>query len=76
MLAAITSFAVCFWLLVARCGLIGDCGCGVHDCFLLGLSYWPLPLNRAAACDIHAERLLAKAGGSKCKLRGIPTLGT
>ncbi len=25
---------------------------------------------------IHAERLLAKAGGSKCKLRGIPTLGT
>src|SRR5579859_8045155 len=29
----------------------------------------------AVACDIHAERHLAKAGGSKCKLRGIPTLG-
>ena len=26
------------------------------------------------ACDIHAERHLAKAGGSKRKLRGIPTL--
>jgi hypothetical protein len=24
------------------------------------------------ACDIHAERHLAKAGGSKRKLRGIP----
>jgi hypothetical protein len=30
----------------------------------------------AVACDIHAERHLAKAGGSKRKLRGIPTLGT
>ena len=30
----------------------------------------------AAACDIHAERHLAKAGGSNCKLRGIPTLAT
>jgi hypothetical protein len=29
----------------------------------------------AVACDIHAERHLAKAGGSKRKLRGIPTLG-
>ena len=28
------------------------------------------------ACDIHAERHLAKAGGSKRKLRGIPTLVT
>ena len=28
----------------------------------------------AVACDIHAERHLAKAGGSKRKLRGIPTL--
>ena len=28
----------------------------------------------AVACDIHAERHLAKAGGSNCKLRGIPTL--
>jgi hypothetical protein len=26
----------------------------------------------AVACDIHAERHLAKAGGSKRKLRGIP----
>jgi len=30
----------------------------------------------AVACDIHAERHLAKAGGSNCKLRGIPTLVT
>jgi len=30
----------------------------------------------AVACDIHAERHLAKAGGSKRKLRGIPTLAT
>jgi hypothetical protein len=30
----------------------------------------------AVACDIHAERHLAKAGGSNCKLRGIPTLAT
>ena len=30
----------------------------------------------AVACDIHAERHLAKAGGSKRKLRGIPTLVT
>jgi hypothetical protein len=28
----------------------------------------------AVACDIHAERHLAKAGGSNCKLRGLPTL--
>ena len=25
---------------------------------------------------LHAERLLAKAGGSNCKPRGIPTLAT
>jgi hypothetical protein len=37
--------------------------------------YWLLDFC-AVACDIHAGRLLAKAGGSKRKLRGIPTLGT
>jgi hypothetical protein len=30
-----------------------------------------MPLNRVAACYIHAECLLAKAGGSKRKGRGI-----
>jgi hypothetical protein len=30
----------------------------------------------AVACHVHAERHLAKAGGSNCKLRGIPTLAT
>jgi hypothetical protein len=33
-------------------------------------------LKSGGGLYIHAERLLAKAGGSKCKLRGIPTLGT
>jgi hypothetical protein len=28
----------------------------------------------AVACDIHAERLLAKAGVASCKGRGVPTL--
>jgi hypothetical protein len=28
----------------------------------------------AVACDIHAEGLLAKAGGSKCKVEGYPPL--
>src|SRR6202035_4696210 len=35
-----------------------------------------LPVVLAVACDIHAERHLAKAGGSNCKLRGLPTLVT
>jgi hypothetical protein len=39
-------------------------------------SLYLLLLFCAVACDIHAERLLAKAGGSKRKLRGIPTLRT
>jgi hypothetical protein len=34
-------------------------------------SHWPLPLNRGGGVYIHAERLLAKAGGSNCKGRGI-----
>src|ERR1700739_1473629 len=32
------------------------------------------PLWCFVACDIHAERPLAKEGGSNCKLRGLPTL--
>jgi hypothetical protein len=39
-------------------------------------SLYLLLLVCVVACDIHAERLLAKAGGSKRKLRGIPTLAT
>src|ERR1700749_4357218 len=38
---------------------------------LLRLSHWPLLLNRGGGVCIHAERLLAKAGGSNCKERGI-----
>jgi hypothetical protein len=45
-----------------------------HGCFLQVVVV-PLVVV-AVACDIHAERHLAKAGGSKRKLRGIPTLAT
>src|SRR6185437_15904176 len=41
-----------------------------HKCFLPVVAVAVV----AVACDIHAERHLAKAGGSNCKLRGIPTL--
>src|SRR6267154_4711945 len=43
---------------------------------IVASSLYRLLLVCAVACDIHAERLLAKAGGSKRKLRGIPALGT
>ena len=46
-------------------------GCFAHACFLL---VFAVAFVVAVACDIHAERHLAKAGGSKRKLRGIPTL--
>jgi hypothetical protein len=61
-------------LLIRIRGGRGD-GCsgddGVHGCLLLGLLHWPLPLNRGGGVYIHAERLLAKAGCSNCKERGI-----
>jgi hypothetical protein len=56
-------------LLVGVC--VDGCGGGVHGCFLLGLLHWPLPLELGGGVYIHAERLLAKAGGSKRKGRGI-----
>ena len=43
---------------------------------LIGASPCFFAVVVAVACDIHAERHLAKAGGSKRKLRGIPTLVT
>ena len=64
-------------LLIGIRGGRGD-GCGgddgVHGCLLLRLSHWPLLLNRGGGVCIHAERLLAKAGGSNCKERGISHL--
>jgi hypothetical protein len=42
-------------------------GCGVAHLFLSSVFL-------AVACDIHAERLLAKAGVASCKGRGVPTL--
>jgi hypothetical protein len=52
---------------------VGFSGSG---CFLAHRYFLPVLAVAfcAVACDIHAERLLAKAGGSKRKLRGIPTL--
>ena len=80
MLAAITSFAVlCF---TAACWdsvwtdwrLRG--GGGVHGLLPPWAVVLAFALKSGGGLYIHAERLLAKAGGSKCKLRGIPTLGT
>ena len=51
----------------------GGGGCSAHGCFL---HVFAVAVVVAVACDIHAERHLAKAGGSKRKLRGIPTLAT
>jgi hypothetical protein len=42
-------------------------GCGVAHLFLSSVFL-------AVACDIHAERLLAKAGVASRKGRGVPTL--
>src|SRR5580698_545259 len=62
-LAAITSFAVC--------GLgVDDWMVAIFALRFMGASPLLLPFW-CAACDIHAERLLAKAGGSNCKGRGI-----
>jgi hypothetical protein len=47
----------------------GGGGCSAHGCFLL---VFAVAVVVAVACDIHAERHLAKAGGSKRKLRDTP----
>jgi hypothetical protein len=42
---------------------------------MLSLGFWLLHV-RVETRHVHAERLLAKVGGSKRKPRGIPTLAT
>jgi hypothetical protein len=48
--------------------------------FMVASSCWAVALavarEWASGRYIHAERLLAKVGGSNCKPRGIPTLAT
>ena len=55
----------------------GECF-GAHDCRVHGA--WAVVLVVAfewtSGMYLHAERLLAKVGGSNCKPRGIPTLAT
>jgi hypothetical protein len=53
-------------------GLWGGGCCLVHGCFLLVVAVASVV---ALACDIHAERHLAKAGVASCRGRGLPTLG-
>src|SRR5579862_3263330 len=50
-------------------GPCGSGGCFAHACVLL---VFAVAFVVAVACDIHAERHLAKAGGSKCKVEGYP----
>ena len=66
-------------LLVGVFATDGVDGCGARwcswDASSLGCCIGLCPLNRAAACDIHAERLLAKVGGSKLQGEGdLPPL--
>jgi len=78
-LAAIASFAVCcygccilrFW--AKGVTLDGVATVAVFMGALLG--FWLLHV-RVETRHVHAERLLAKVGGSNRKPRGIPTLAT
>ena len=46
-------------------------GCAAHGVFSFAVAF---AFHAMRGMYLHAERLLAKAGGSNCKPRGIPTL--
>ncbi len=77
-LAAIISFAVC------RCyGCLGFGVDGVTVVVVVAMVFmgasslaFAVAFHAMRGMYLHAERLLAKVGGSNCKPRGIPTLAT
>jgi hypothetical protein len=79
MLAAITSFAVCFCCLLMFFGERGnDCGggCGVHGCCLLGLLLLPLPLNWQRHVTYMPNATWRRRGVATARGGGSPTLET